>query len=87
MRHTDAGRRTGKLYFRGIETVSSPLRLKCYLRKIASDRSDRIRIGPEPDELRMIPVAHRAAQEDFLGQEPFSPESEESLPIEVAGME
>jgi hypothetical protein len=56
-----------------VEMVSPPRGLSIHLGEIGPDGRHRVLAGPEPLELRMVPVSPGLAPQDLLGEQAFPP--------------
>jgi hypothetical protein len=66
-----------------VEPVPPPVCFLQDLTQIATDGQDRIRAGAEPVQLGMGCIPLCFAEEDFLGQEAFSPERCQSQSVQI----
>jgi hypothetical protein len=71
----------------GVERITSFDRLSQNAGEVGSDRPRRVRRRPEPEELGVMAVTPGRPSQDFLSQEPFPPNRNESPGVEITGME
>jgi hypothetical protein len=67
-----------------IKPVSAPQRLLPNSGQIRGDGRDGASLFPESFELRVMSVPFCPTQKHFLRQQPFPPQSQQALPIQIA---
>ena len=83
----DAAAGSGKLDFGGIEAVAAAVRLLCDATEESTNRVSGSTVCTKARELWMMPVAASRTGEDFLREQGFAPCRDQSLDIQIAGVQ
>lgn len=76
-----------RLDLTGIKAVHPACRLLQYALEIALDCRNRVRLGGESHQLRMMPIADGLSPKHFPGKERFPPQGNESPRVQILRME
>ena len=87
LRYVDPSGRTGVRDLARVEPESSLDRFGVHRVEVLGDKRNRRALIPEPDQLRMVPIAFRLVLQNRLGKQSLPPQRDQPACVEMPGMD